>query len=95
MLPLRGQRSGDSRERGGRPLISKFAFPTSIVFGEGASRQVGGHLVEAGYTRPLVVTDRGIAALPVFARFVAGLAGVDHAVYSGISGNPTTSAETG
>ena len=69
-------------------MISKFAFPTAIVFGDGASRQVAGHIVEAGRSRPLVVTDRGLAALPVFARFVADLTGVTHAVYSGISGNP-------
>ena len=71
--------------------IEKFSFPTSIVFGDGASRQVASHLLEAGYTRPLVVTDRGLAALPVFAQFVAGLTGVAHAVYSGISGNPVRS----
>jgi len=72
-------------------LISKFAFPTAIVFGNGASRQVASHIVEAGRSRPLVVTDRGLAALPVFARFVAGLSAVTHAVYSGISGNPVRS----
>jgi alcohol dehydrogenase class IV len=71
--------------------ISKFSFPTSIVFGEGVSRQVASHLVDSGYTRPLVVTDRGLAALPVFDRFVAGLTGVEHAVYSGIGGNPVRS----
>jgi alcohol dehydrogenase class IV len=72
-------------------LINKFSFPTSIVFGDGASRQVAGHLVDAGFVRPLVVTDRGLAALPVFARFVAGLSGVTHATYSSISGNPVRS----
>ena len=29
--------------------------------------------------------------MPVFARFVGGLTGVEHAVYSGISGNPVRS----
>ena len=91
MLPLRGQRGGASRKRGGRPLINKFAFPTAILFGDGASRQVASHLIDAGRTRPLVVTDRGLAGLPVFARFVAGLAGVQHAVFSGIGGNPVRS----
>jgi alcohol dehydrogenase class IV len=41
--------------------------------------------------RPLVVTDGGLAGLPVFARFVGGLTGVEYAVYSGISGNPVRS----
>jgi alcohol dehydrogenase class IV len=40
--------------------------------------------------RPLVVTDRGLA-VAVFARFVGGLTGVEHAVYSGISSNPVRS----
>jgi hypothetical protein len=69
-------------------LINKFAFPTAILFGDGAQRLVASHLVDAGRTRPLVVTDRGLAALPLFARFVDGLAGVAHAVFSGIGGNP-------
>jgi alcohol dehydrogenase class IV len=72
-------------------VINKFAFPTAILFGDGARRQVASHLVEAGHTRPLVVTDRGLAALPVFARFVGGLGGVAHAVFSGIGGNPVRS----
>ena len=72
-------------------MINKFAFPTAILFGDGARRQVASHLVEAGHTRPLVVTDRGLAALPVFARFVDELAGVAHAVFSGIGGNPVRS----
>jgi alcohol dehydrogenase class IV len=72
-------------------VINKFAFPTAILFGDGARRQVASHLVEAGHTRPLVVTDRGLAALPVFARFVDELAGVAHAVFSGIGGNPVRS----
>jgi alcohol dehydrogenase class IV len=71
--------------------IDKFSFPTSILFGAGASRQVASHLVEAGYVRPLVVTDGGLAALPVFTRFLGGLTGVAHAVYSGIGGNPVRS----
>ncbi len=71
--------------------ISQFSFPTAIVFGNGASRQVASHLVDAGHVRPLVVTDRGLAALPVFARFLDSLDGVEHAVYSGISGNPVRS----
>ena len=61
------------------------------MFGNGASRQVATNVAEAGRSRPLVVTDRGLAALPVFARFIGGLTGVTHAVYSGISGNPVRS----
>ena len=44
--------------------ITRFAFPTPIHFGAGARRLVAGHLNEAGLRRPLIVTDRALAALP-------------------------------
>src|SRR5690349_19852735 len=71
--------------------LHRFAFPTSILFGAGARREVAPHLRAAGFTRPLVVTDCGLAALPVFASFVSELAGVTHAVFSGVAGNPVRS----
>jgi alcohol dehydrogenase class IV len=68
--------------------LHRFAFPTSILFGAGARKEVAGHLIAAGCSRPLVVTDRGVAALPMFADFLRDLQGVAHAVFSGIGGNP-------
>ncbi|HXR55901.1 MAG TPA: iron-containing alcohol dehydrogenase [Casimicrobiaceae bacterium] len=62
-----------------------------MLFGAGARREVAPHLHAAGFTRPLVVTDRGLAALPVFAQFRSTLDGVTHAVFSGIGGNPVRS----
>jgi alcohol dehydrogenase class IV len=71
--------------------LSRFAFPTSILFGAGARKEVAGHLAAAGWTRPLVVTDRGLAALPVFEQFAGELGSLSHAVFSGIGGNPVRS----
>lgn len=68
--------------------LHRFAFPTSILFGAGARKAIAKHLREAVRTRPLVVTDRGLAALPLFADFLRDLDGVAHAVFSGVSGNP-------
>ena len=68
--------------------IEKFSFPTTIHFGAGARKLVAGHLKAQGIERPLVVTDRGIAALPLLASFVAELPGLAVAVYSDIGGNP-------
>ncbi|MFO1396613.1 MAG: iron-containing alcohol dehydrogenase [Burkholderiales bacterium] len=68
--------------------IDKFSFPTTIHFGAGARKLVAGHLQAHGVARPLVVTDRGIAALPLLKSFVGELAGLDVAVYSDIGGNP-------
>jgi alcohol dehydrogenase class IV len=45
--------------------ISRFAFPTPIHFGAGARKLVAAHLLEQGVKRPLIVTDRALAQLPV------------------------------
>ncbi len=76
--------------------ITQFSFPTTIHFGPGASRLAGEHLAGRGLRRPLVVTDRGLAALPLLAAFEKSLqdAGLATAVYGGVFGNPTASQVT-
>jgi alcohol dehydrogenase class IV len=69
--------------------LSRFAFPTPIAFGAGARKLVAPHLLERGIRRPLIVTDRALAALPVMAEFKSHLAGLDVAVFDGVFGNPT------
>ena len=71
--------------------LHRFSFPTQIVFGPGARREVAAHLREAGCARPLIVTDRALAALPVLAEFRGHLGGLDAAVFDGVAGNPTAS----
>ena len=69
--------------------ITRFAFPTTIHFGAGARRLVAEHLKSQGVRRPLVVTDRALAKLPVMAEFLGHLGGLQVAVYDGVFGNPT------
>jgi alcohol dehydrogenase class IV len=71
--------------------ITRFSFPTTIHFGPGARKLAGPHLREHGLERPLVVTDRGLAALPLIAELRADLAaaGLEVAVFAGVFGNPT------
>ena len=69
--------------------ITGFSFPTPIRFGAGARREVAQHLREQGLKRPLVVTDKALAALPLLAEFRGLLAGLEVALFSGVSGNPT------
>jgi hypothetical protein len=71
--------------------IARFAFPTTIHFGPGARKLVGEHLRGQGVKRPLVVTDKGLAALPLIAELRDDLAaaGLDVAVFGGVFGNPT------
>jgi alcohol dehydrogenase class IV len=70
--------------------ISHFSFPTTVHFGAGASKMAGVHLRDRGLRRPLIVTDRALAALPVMKRFVAHLdTGLDVGIFHGVHGNPT------
>src|SRR6185503_14768164 len=69
--------------------ITTFAFPTTIRFGAGARKLVGPHLLEMGIKRPLIVTDRALAALPVLSEFKSHLRELNLAVFDGIHGNPT------
>ena len=71
--------------------ITPFSFPTAIQFGAGARRLVAEHLLENGLQRPLIVTDTGLAVLPVLAEFQSHLPGLEVAVFSGVHGNPTCS----
>ncbi|WP_298930228.1 iron-containing alcohol dehydrogenase [uncultured Ramlibacter sp.] len=71
--------------------INSFAFPTAIQFGPGARKKVGPHLLQQGFKRPLIVTDKALAALPVLAEFKTHLQGLDVAVFGGVFGNPTAS----
>jgi alcohol dehydrogenase class IV len=71
--------------------LERFSFPTTIHFGPGARKLVADHLKTQGIKRPLLVTDRGIAALPLLGSLVADLSGLDVAVFSEIFGNPVRS----
>jgi alcohol dehydrogenase class IV len=73
--------------------ITRFAFPTTIHFGAGARKLAGPRLRELGLKRPLIVTDRGLAELPLIAELKADLeaAKLDVAVFGGVFGNPSAS----
>ena len=71
--------------------MTDFSFPTPIKFGAGARKLVAAHLLEAGFKRPLIVTDKALSALPVLAEFQTHLKGLEVAVFSGVFGNPTCS----
>ncbi len=75
--------------------IAHFSFPTAIHFGPGSRKLAGAHLRDRGLQRPLIVTDRALAALPVLAEFMSHLrTGLDVGVFSGVFGNPTASQVT-
>ena len=77
-------------------MISNFSFPTTIHFGPGARRLVADYLKEHGVKRPLIVTDKGLAALPILKDFGASLDALPLRIYAGVYGNPTkTQVEEG
>jgi len=74
-----------------------FSFPTLIQFGPGVRKEVGPHLKAQGVRRPLLVTDKGLAALPLPKELMESVrsAGVEPALFSDIAGNPVESSVTG
>ena len=71
-------------------LTGNWGYPTSIRFGAGRIRELPDACRELGIERPLLVTDPGIAALPMVAEAVAVCeeAGLGCAVFSSVRGNP-------
>ena len=72
-------------------LTGNWNYPTSVRFGAGRIAELPAACRELGMTRPLLVTDPGLAALPLVAEAVARCAdaGLDVAVFSDVQGNPT------
>lgn len=71
-------------------FTSNWNYPTPIKFGPGRIRELAQHCTAAGITRPLLVTDAGLAKLPMVAEAMAGLkaAGLAAALFSDVKPNP-------
>src|ERR1035438_9429664 len=68
--------------------VYTFSFPTTIVFGVGAVATLPEQMRSRAMKRPLVVTDRALVGLPVFAEIQKAL-GESFPVFSGVDPNPT------
>jgi len=71
-------------------MAGNWNFPTGIIAGDGAIAQLPDCCRELGMASPLLVTDPGLAALPMVASARAGCrtAGIAAGLFSGIKGNP-------
>jgi alcohol dehydrogenase class IV len=71
-------------------LISIFSFPTRIVFGPGAVRELGNEAKQLGIARPLVVTDRGVSACGLAEQILAESrqAGLAPSLFEDVNPNP-------
>jgi alcohol dehydrogenase len=65
-------------------------YPTAIKFGTGRIRELADHCKANGITRPLFVTDPGLAAMPMVGKVVDDVkrAGLGIAVFSDVRSNP-------
>ncbi len=65
-------------------------YPTAIKFGVGRIAELAEHCAAAGVKKPLFVTDKALASLPITAEAVAVLqaAGLGNAVFSEVDPNP-------
>ena len=72
-------------------IQANWSYPTAIRFGAGRIAEIGAACATVGIARPLLVTDRGLAALPIVAETLDLLAaaGVGRAVFAEVDPNPT------
>ena len=71
-------------------LRANWSYPTAIKFGAGRITELPEACASAGMKRPLLVTDRGLATLPVTANALAILdaAGLGRALFCDVDPNP-------
>lgn len=67
-----------------------WSYPTAIKFGVGRIQELADHCKASGITKPLLVTDKALAALPITAEALGVLqaAGLGRAVFSDVDPNP-------
>jgi len=72
-------------------MTEEFSYPTRIVFGEGAVRELPEQLARLGMKRPLVLTDRGLASGGVLARVTGPLheERISYAIIDDVAVDPT------
>ena len=71
-------------------LVGNWSYPTAIKFGPGRIAELGAACAQAGMKNPLLVTDRGLADLPVtkYTLDVMEAAGLGRAMFSEVDPNP-------
>src|SRR5665213_3213669 len=78
-------------------MVHGFGFPTQIRFGAGARKEIPAFLKAKNIKRPLIVTDKGVAALSICTDLEKMLAASDlpSMTFSGVWGNPVKSMVEG
>ena len=71
-------------------LTGNWSYPTAVRFGAGRISELGEACAAAGISRPLLVTDCGLAGLPITdrAREIMAAAGLGDALFAEVDPNP-------
>ncbi|MGR3460273.1 MAG: iron-containing alcohol dehydrogenase [Roseovarius sp.] len=71
-------------------LTGNWTYPTAIKFGAGRIGELPGACADAGITKPLLVTDKGLADLPIThqALNILAQAGIEAALFAQVDPNP-------
>jgi len=72
-------------------LSANWSYPTTIKFGAGRISELAAQCKAVGMAKPLLVTDRALAALPITAQAldILDAAGLGRAMFSEVDPNPT------
>ena len=72
-------------------LKANWSYPTAIRFGAGRIAEIGEACAAAGITKPLLVTDRGLAPMEITQRTLKLMeeAGLGSAIFADVDPNPT------
>lgn len=71
-------------------ITANWSYPTAVKFGAGRIRELADHCKAAGMKRPLLVTDRGLAPMPITqnALDILDAAGLGRAIFADVDPNP-------
>jgi 4-hydroxybutyrate dehydrogenase len=71
-------------------ISANWSYPTAIRFGAGRISEIADACAVAGITKPLLVTDRGLASMEITTRTLDLLeaAGLGRAIFSDVDPNP-------
>lgn len=72
-------------------ITANWSYPTSIKFGAGRIKELADHCKTVGIKKPLLITDRGLATMPITqnALDILDAAGLGRAIFADVDSNPT------
>lgn len=72
-------------------ITANWSYPTSIKFGAGRIKELADHCKALGIKKPLLITDRGLAPMPITqnALDILDAAGLGRALFADVDSNPT------